>query len=33
LEVWRRGEAVPIPWTSEEIAAATVETLQLEPTR
>jgi penicillin amidase len=28
---WQRGEGVPIPWTPAEIAAATVETLTLEP--
>jgi penicillin amidase len=31
IELWQHGEGVPIPWTSEEIAAATVETLVLDP--
>ena len=31
FEVWQRGEGVPIPWTAEEIEAATVDTLTLEP--
>lgn len=31
LELWRRGEGVPIPWTKEEVRAAAVETLELLP--
>jgi penicillin amidase len=31
LELWRRGDGVPIPWAPEEIEAATVETLLLDP--
>lgn len=31
LDIWRRGEGLPIPWTPEEIAAATCATLTLEP--
>ena len=31
FEVWQRGEGVPIPWTPEDIEAATVDTLTLEP--
>jgi penicillin G amidase len=31
LEVWRRADGVPIPWSPEEIEAATVETLVLKP--
>lgn len=30
--LWRAGDGVPIPWTPAEVAAATVETLVLEPT-
>ena len=28
---WRRGEGVPIPWSPEEVRAATVQTLTLRP--
>ena len=31
--LWRRGESVPIPWSEESVAAATRETLSLEPLR
>ena len=31
FELWHRGESVPIPWSEERVAAATVETLVLEP--
>ncbi|MGH2427573.1 MAG: penicillin acylase family protein [Candidatus Limnocylindria bacterium] len=31
FELWRRGEAVPIPWSREAVAAATVATLRLVP--
>lgn len=31
FELWRRGEGVPIPWTAEEVAASTAETLTLRP--
>ena len=31
FEVFRRGEGVPIPWTPAEVAAATADTLVLEP--
>jgi penicillin amidase len=31
LELWKRGEGVPIPWAPEEVAAAAVETLVIEP--
>jgi penicillin amidase len=29
--LWRRGEGVPIPWTPEEVRAATRHTLRIEP--
>ena len=31
FELWRRGEGVPIPWAESEVAAATRDTLVLEP--
>ena len=31
FEVWRRGEAVPLAFGEEAVAAATVSTLRLEP--
>jgi penicillin amidase len=31
LPLWLRGEGVPIPWTEDAVAAATVTTLRLEP--
>jgi penicillin amidase len=29
--LWQRGEAVPIAWAEESVAAATVETILIEP--
>jgi penicillin amidase len=31
LPLWRRGEGVPIAWSPEAVAAATVTTLRLQP--
>jgi penicillin amidase len=31
LPLWLRGQGVPIPWSAEAVAAATVTTLRLEP--
>lgn len=31
LPLWRRGDAVPMPWSEEAVAKATTETLRLEP--
>jgi penicillin amidase len=33
LELWRRGEGVPIAWTEEEVQQAKVESLELLPAR
>lgn len=33
FELWQRGQGVPIAWSSEAVAAATVATLTLEPSR
>jgi penicillin amidase len=31
FDLWLRGEAVPIPWSAEHVAAVTVATLVIDP--
>jgi penicillin amidase len=31
LPLWQSGAGVAVPWTEDEVAAATVQTLRLEP--